>query len=111
MRFVPKRPRNRTKWSTPERIAQINVILLVCQGTLVRLVYGWEEGVKLGTGRPPLVQYLFFILVSAIALVTVIVCAGQIEHLPRRWQRIGAAVGTILFQFLMFQVFIAWLNR
>jgi hypothetical protein len=101
----------RAKWSAAARIAQINVVLLLCQGTLVRLVYGWEEGVKLGTSRPPLVQYLFFMLIAAVALVAVIVCAGQVELLPRRWQRIVAAIGTIVFQFIMFQVFIAWLNR
>lgn len=111
MRFVPKRPRNRTKWSAAERIAQINVILLLCQGTLVRLVYGWEEGIKLGTSRPPFVQFVFFLFIAAIGLIAVIAAAGQVEHLPRRWQRIGAVAGTILFQFIMFQVFIAWLNR
>lgn len=111
MRFVPKGPRNRTKWTAAERIAQINVALLVCQGILVRLIFGWEVGVKLGTSRPPLVQYLLFILIAGIALVAVIVCAGQVEHLPRRWQRITAVIGTIVFQFIMFQVFIAWLNR
>lgn len=111
MKLFPKRPRNRTRWSVPERIAQCNVALLICQGTLVRLIYGWEQGVRLGTSRPPFLQYVFFILVAAIALVAVIICAGQVDHLPRRWQRIGAAAGTVIFQFIMFQVFIAWLNH
>lgn len=111
MKLLPKRPRNRMRGPAAERVAQLNVVLLLCQGALVRLVYGWEADIKLGTGRPPLVQYLLFILIAAVALVAVIACAGQVEHLARRWQRIAAAAGTILFQFLMFQVFIAWLNR
>lgn len=111
MKLAPKRPRNRTKWSAAERLAQINVVLLLCQGTLVRLVFGWEEGVKLGAGRPPLIQYLFFMFIAALALVAIVACAGQVELLPRRWQRLAAAIGTLVFQFIMFQVFIAWLNR
>lgn len=111
MKTKPKRPRRRTKWAAAERVAQINVVLLLCQGTLVRLVYGWEEGIKFGTSRPPLTQFLFFLFVAAIGIIAMVACAVHVERFPRRWQRIAATIGTLVFQFIMFQVFIAWLNR
>ncbi|MBA2277025.1 MAG: hypothetical protein H0W06_04615 [Chloroflexia bacterium] len=97
-------------WRTVERIAQANVLIGVCLGAMLRVVSSWQRDGMPGEPVAPLPEFLFFVVTGFVALVGVVIGASHINDLPRRWQRLAAGAITVLVQFILFQVLMAYIG-
>ena len=106
----PPPPRKGGAWPTVNRIAQANVLIGICLAIMLRLATSWQRDREAGESAIPISEFVFFIGVGLVGVVGMVICGAQINDLRRRWQRVTAGIVTVLAQFTLFQVLMAYIG-
>jgi hypothetical protein len=88
-----------------ERLAQVNIALILAQAVIIRLTV---ELASASAGNTDPLVLLGFLGVCGVAGYIVIMLSRTIRRFPRRWLRIAIALGSVLLQATAFQVIHSW---
>lgn len=102
MRFSPSRnPTLRALAEPIERLAQLNIALVLAQALIVRLSI---ELARSPSDNPSTLTLIAFLAVCVVAGVLVVLLSRVIRRFPARGVRIAIAIGTLLLQGTAFQL-------
>jgi hypothetical protein len=84
-----------------ERLAQVNIALILTQAVIVRLSL---EIADESVDEPDPLVMLAFLGACVVAGVIIVMLSRVIRRFPRRWQRIAIALGSFVLQAAAFQI-------